>query len=86
MEYNKIDKNKLESEFHDIESKSLWPKIFQQIREESLKKEYSSEEAKKGDNKFLNRYRDVNPYDHSRVILSKPGFSYINASFITVSM
>lgn len=29
MEYNKIDKNKLESEFHDIESKSLWPKIFQ---------------------------------------------------------
>lgn len=50
-----------------------------------MKKDHSLDEAKKTDNKLLNRYRDVNPYDHSRVILSKPGYSYINASYIPVS-
>lgn len=59
--------------------------LFQKIRQESMKKDHPSDEAKKPDNKLLNRYRDVNPYDHSRVILTKPGYNYINASYIPVS-
>lgn len=59
--------------------------LFPKIRQESMKKDHPSDEAKKPDNKLLNRYRDVNPYDHSRVILTKPGYNYINASYIPVS-
>lgn len=50
-----------------------------------MKNDFSVDEARKTDNKFLNRYRDVNPYDHSRVVLSKADYNYINASFINVS-
>jgi tyrosine-protein phosphatase non-receptor type 1 len=50
-----------------------------------MKKDYSLDEARKSNNKFLNRYRDVNPYDHSRVVLSRDDYNYINASHITVS-
>ncbi|KAL7675454.1 hypothetical protein ACOME3_001720 [Neoechinorhynchus agilis] len=41
----------------------------------------SKNEAKKPDNRLLNRYRDILPYDHTRIQLeSKPG--YINASSV----
>lgn len=58
--------------------------FLQHIRQESAKTEHSLDEAKKSDNKLLNRYRDVNPFDHSRVILSKADYNYINASHIPV--
>ncbi|KAF2359956.1 PTP type protein phosphatase, partial [Trinorchestia longiramus] len=41
-------------------------------------------EAKSTINKPLNRYRDVLPYDHSRIILQHPTTSYINASLVKV--
>jgi protein tyrosine phosphatase len=43
-------------------------------------------EASKAENRDLNRYRDVYPYDHSRVKLeSCAETDYINASLVKVS-
>lgn len=58
--------------------------ILQKIRMESIYNEYSCTEAKAPCNKLLNRYRDVSPFDHSRVILNKGPCSYINASVVKV--
>ncbi|KAF4521350.1 hypothetical protein B566_EDAN006939 [Ephemera danica] len=59
------------------------------IRNESNNYDYSYEVSKKPENKNLNRYRDVNPYDHSRVVLrrgasdqDKQRSDYINASLV----
>jgi tyrosine-protein phosphatase non-receptor type 1 len=57
----------------------------QHIRNECLNYDYTFLEAKKSQNKNLNRYRDVSPYDHSRVVLSKGPCDYINANLVTVS-
>lgn len=38
----------------------------------------------KPQNKSLNRYRDVSPYDHSRIVLQKGPSDYINANLIKV--
>jgi tyrosine-protein phosphatase non-receptor type 1 len=57
----------------------------QHIRNECLNYDYTFLEARKSQNKNLNRYRDVSPYDHSRVVLSKGPCDYINANLVTVS-
>jgi len=51
-----------------------------EIREKSAN--YSTSESKKINNRFLNRYRDVNPFDHSRIILTRGSCCYINASLV----
>lgn len=38
----------------------------------------------KPQNKSLNRYRDVSPYDHSRIVLKKGSTDYINANLVKV--
>ncbi len=43
----------------------------QAICMESRNQEFSAVEALKLENKALNRYRDVYPYDHSRVPLTR---------------
>lgn len=42
-------------------------------------------EASRPENRSLNRYRDVYPYDHSRVKLEQADTDYINASLVKVS-
>ena len=45
----------------------------------------STADANKPENSFLNRYRDVKPYDHSRVKLeTHHDTDYINASLVKV--
>ncbi|KAL1130837.1 hypothetical protein AAG570_012078, partial [Ranatra chinensis] len=55
-----------------------------EIRSDSSKNNYTILAAVKNKNKNLNRYRDVSPYDHSRIVLSKGKFDYINASLVKV--
>lgn len=43
---------------------------------------FPAEEGKKPENKSRNRFRNILPYDHSRVVLDKGGNDYINASYI----
>lgn len=61
--------------------------LLQRIGQRCQSYPYTCIEAKKTENKPLNRYRDVNPYDHSRIIIRKEGFvtDYINANLVKVS-
>lgn len=60
--------------------------IFQLIKEkseqEAKEKKYKVQESHKGNNRRLNRYQDVNPYDHSRIILHRGDVDYINANLV----
>uniref|UniRef100_A0A1B6D5J2 protein-tyrosine-phosphatase n=1 Tax=Clastoptera arizonana TaxID=38151 RepID=A0A1B6D5J2_9HEMI len=76
------DLNSIEKEFNEIDSRKLWILKYQEIMKECIKFDYTLLEAKKLKNKNLNRYRDVSPYDHSRIILSKGPCDYINANLI----
>lgn len=58
---------------------------FQQIRTELSNLSFGITEARKIQNKKLNRYQDVNPYDHSRIVLKNGPCDYINASLVDVS-
>lgn len=74
----------MEAEFHEIDKKNSWALVYQQIRNQSSNYDYSYKDAKKIENKNLNRYRDVNPYDHSRVRLERGDKDYINASLVAL--
>lgn len=74
----------MEAEFNKIDKEEAWGRLYQQIRTECNNYDYSCTEAKKPENKNLNRYRDVSPYDHSRVKLNSGSSDYINASLVQV--
>ncbi|VVC28620.1 Hypothetical protein CINCED_3A019710 [Cinara cedri] len=73
---------RLRDEFNDIESKNMWNITFRFVEAESLKIKKPSDEAKKPQNKALNRYQDVSPYDETRIILKRGKVSYINANLV----
>lgn len=56
----------------------------QQIRSDSSKNNHTCLESVKPQNKSLNRYRDVSPYDQSRIVLQRGSTDYINANLIKV--
>ncbi|XP_062848308.1 tyrosine-protein phosphatase non-receptor type 2a [Trichomycterus rosablanca] len=71
-----------QSEFEDIDSPGQWQHLYNEIR--NLSQECSYKVAKFPENQNRNRYRDVSPYDHSRVRLQNLENDYINASLITM--
>ncbi|XP_029837691.2 tyrosine-protein phosphatase non-receptor type 2 isoform X1 [Ixodes scapularis] len=74
----------MEQEFEEIDSKNSWNSVYQKIRHKSSNYDYAFKDARRPDNRNLNRYRDVNPYDHSRVVLRRGDKDYINASLVEV--
>uniref|UniRef100_A0A0B7ABK9 protein-tyrosine-phosphatase n=1 Tax=Arion vulgaris TaxID=1028688 RepID=A0A0B7ABK9_9EUPU len=76
-----------ELEFAEYDSKGKWNEVyqpFQKIKNEtSVNEDLTTKRAKEPENRYKNRYKDVNPYDHSRVVLSATN-DYINASHIEV--
>lgn len=59
--------------------------FLQQIRRDSMNNDHTTIEASKPENRIFNRYRDVYPYDHSRVVLwDCEDTDYINASLVQV--
>lgn len=71
----------------EIHSKNLWRPLYTKICIESRNKEFQAVEALKPENKHLNRYRDVYPYDHSRVPLEHlDSTNYINASMVVAEV
>ncbi|XP_061885685.1 tyrosine-protein phosphatase non-receptor type 2a [Entelurus aequoreus] len=72
----------MEQQFQDIDCSGSWQNIYNEIRNQA--NEYSYKVAKLPANRLLNRYRDVSPYDHSRVKLENAENDYINASLVTV--
>lgn len=72
----------MEAEFREIDENGRWNAIYQEIRQQSC--ELPCKVAKSPENKTRNRYRDVSPFDHSRIHLQLGTNDYINASLITV--
>lgn len=80
--------SRVERELEEYDREQSWHLIFQKVRDESavksIKDQLSVQEARKPENRVKNRYRDVSPYDHSRIVLKKGSTDYINASLIEV--
>lgn len=80
--------SKIESEYNEINAKDGWIVAFQQIKErselEAKEKKFTLDECNKTNNRRLNRYRDVSPYDHSRIVLHRGDVDYINANLVKV--
>jgi len=77
----------MEAEFSELNTAVDWRIFYNQICTESrkLSEDFTTSEAAKHENKGLNRYRDVYPFDHSRVLLTGiPETDYINASLVEV--
>lgn len=75
----------MEEEFLEYHTSNSWRSLYTKICIESRNNDFTAVEALKPENKQLNRYRDVYPYDHSRVPLSNvPTTDYINASLVVV--
>ncbi|XP_024231831.1 tyrosine-protein phosphatase non-receptor type 1 [Oncorhynchus tshawytscha] len=72
----------MEAEFGGIDEPGSWNAIYQEIRQQSS--ELPCKLAKLPENKTRNRYRDVSPFDHSRIRLQLGTNDYINASLISV--
>ncbi|XP_048353114.1 tyrosine-protein phosphatase non-receptor type 1 isoform X2 [Sphaerodactylus townsendi] len=70
----------IEQEFHRLDQASSWAAIYQDIRHEAG--DFPCKVAKLPKNKTRNRYRDVSPFDHSRIKLQQDDNDYINASLI----
>ncbi|XP_045609908.1 tyrosine-protein phosphatase non-receptor type 2 isoform X3 [Procambarus clarkii] len=73
----------IESECKQLEVSDAWNQVYQRIRSEGTF-DLPCTEAKAPGNRNLNRYRDVLPYDHSRIILTDSSTNYINASLVKV--
>jgi tyrosine-protein phosphatase non-receptor type 11 len=57
------------------------------LQQQECKHLYSRKEGQKPENKAKNRYKNILPFDHTRVVLrdvaeDKPGADYINANYI----
>nr|XP_020490373.1 tyrosine-protein phosphatase non-receptor type 2-like [Labrus bergylta] len=72
----------MDQEFEDIDSEGRWQKLYHEIRNQSH--ECSYKVAKCPENRNRNRYRDVSPFDHSRVKLENTENDYINASLVVM--
>ncbi|XP_020897721.1 tyrosine-protein phosphatase non-receptor type 1 isoform X2 [Exaiptasia diaphana] len=74
------------AELDELDSNSGWVPFFQKINWIAKGNAGSQKIAKLPENRQLNRYRDVLPYDHSRIILNAEdgGTDYINANLVEV--
>jgi len=76
----------METEIADICAGNRWNEVYTEIKREAMMQlTKSTADANKPENSFLNRYRDVKPYDHTRVKLeTHHDTDYINASLVRV--
>ncbi|KAI7797639.1 Ptp1b protein, partial [Triplophysa rosa] len=72
----------MEAEFREIDELGNWNAVYQEIRQQSS--DLPCKIAKLPENRSRNRYRDVSPFDHSRICLHIGNNDYINASLISV--
>ncbi|XP_072270243.1 tyrosine-protein phosphatase non-receptor type 1 [Pyxicephalus adspersus] len=70
----------MEREFREADANGGWGSIYQEIRHEAS--DFPCKVARLPENKSRNRYRDVSPFDHSRIKLHREDNDYINASLI----
>ena len=74
--------NTISEEVAVLEQQQGWDRLFREIKVVSAKFDLSCKIAKLPENRNKNRYRDVSPYDHTRVKLIQGPSDYINSSLI----
>lgn len=72
------------AELKELDESRAWPRLFQRVSWEASQKAGALTVARLPENRQLNRYRDVLPYDHSRIILKEGSPDYINANLVEV--
>ncbi|XP_041101267.1 tyrosine-protein phosphatase non-receptor type 2 isoform X2 [Polyodon spathula] len=72
----------MDQEFKDMDSVGQWSSLYMEIRNQS--QDCPFKVAKFPENQNRNRYRDVSPFDHSRVKLQNAENDYINASLVVM--
>nr|XP_039320010.1 tyrosine-protein phosphatase non-receptor type 1-like [Saimiri boliviensis boliviensis] len=70
----------MEKEFEQIDKSGSWAAIYWDIERKAS--DFPCRVAELPKNKNRNRYRDVSPFDHSRIKLHQEDNDYINASLI----
>ncbi|XP_076047900.1 tyrosine-protein phosphatase non-receptor type 11-like isoform X2 [Oratosquilla oratoria] len=76
-----------EHQGQNIGKAGFWEE-FESLQQQECKHLYSRKEGQKPENRNKNRYKNILPFDHTRVILKDtdpgiPGSDYINANLIT---
>ena len=69
-------------EVAELEQEQGWEELFAEIKSISSDYNLSCQVAKSQANRHKNRYRDVSPFDHSRVKLLDGPSDYINSSLV----
>ncbi|XP_069739763.1 tyrosine-protein phosphatase non-receptor type 1-like isoform X2 [Narcine bancroftii] len=70
----------MEQEFAEVDRSGSWSTLYQDIRHQAS--DFPCKVAKLPENRNRNRYRDVSPFDHSRIKLQQGDNDYVNASLI----
>lgn len=78
----------LQKQNHDVYGKAGFWEEFEQLQQQECKHLYSRKEGAKPENKAKNRYKNILPFDHTRVTLKgidpdMVGADYINANYIS---
>ncbi|XP_022215522.1 tyrosine-protein phosphatase non-receptor type 61F isoform X2 [Drosophila obscura] len=83
---NAAARQKIETEYNNKKTGSGWHRYYKEISEKcdrgAKEQQFSTLESERSQNRGLNRYRDVNPYDHSRIVLKRGNVDYINANLV----
>ncbi|ESO89817.1 hypothetical protein LOTGIDRAFT_218669 [Lottia gigantea] len=79
----------IEKELLENDRAKIWNEFYQRMKNEASlqtldNEKYNVTAARKPENRNKNRYRDVSPYDHSRIVIEKGEDDYINASLVQV--
>ena len=78
----------LEKQNQDMYGKAGFWEEFEQMQQQECRHLYSRKEGSKPENRPKNRFKNILPFDHTRVTLNDgdtevPGSSYINANYIS---
>lgn len=80
--------SELEKQNQDMYGKAGFWEEFEQMQQQECRHLYSRKEGSKPENRPKNRFKNILPFDHTRVLLKDvdpevPGSSYINANYIS---
>ncbi|XP_070598111.1 tyrosine-protein phosphatase non-receptor type 6 isoform X2 [Erythrolamprus reginae] len=83
---NRVEMLKRRSQAEEANKGGFWEE-FDSLQKQETKNLYDRHEGQRPENKCKNRYKNILPFDHSRVILQDrdvniPGSDYINANYI----
>ena len=84
----KLRVQELEKQNHEMYGKAGFWEEFEQMQQQETRHLYSRKEGVKPENRPKNRFKNILPFDHTRVVIQEvdtelPGSDYINANYIS---